>query len=189
MKRKSLLFHASLISVCVLSAAGSVTAQLAFTRNVEAETVVQRRAETMAGSGGSRPLFQPSLLTGEPQLIIESGPVSFGEVIAGEKQELTDAVIVRVISDSEWVLHLVQDSATVAGSHATIAPMEMLEWKSAQSLRWSEVRAGIPVAVSRGRRTGPGGEVVPVDLRLRVGDRDALGNYGFNLRLSLETNR
>ena len=192
MNKKNSWIRAAALTAGFLLSVTTATAQVAFTRMSEPVGGVRRVPETAAGRerGPGTPLFQPSVLSSSvPALLVESGPVSFGEVVAGEKQELTDALIVRVISNSDWELQLVQDTATIAGSRGAMVTTEMLEWKSPQSSRWNAVRPGAPFVVSRGRSTGPGGEVVPVDLRLRVSDRDPLGQYGFNLRLSLETSR
>ena len=192
MNRKNSSLRAAAIAGCFLFAVTSATAQVAFTRMGEAAGGVRRGPETAAGTdrGQRAPLFQPSVASSfVPALLVESGPVSFGDVVAGERQELTDALVVRVIAEGDWELHLVQESATIAGSRGAMVMTEMLEWKSPQSSRWNAVRPGAPFVVSRGRSTGPGGVVVPLDLRLRVTDRDPLGQYGFNLRLALETSR
>jgi hypothetical protein len=122
------------------------------------------------------------------QLVLESGPVSFGDVLADRNAEVVDALMVRVFSDSDWELHLVPESAMAVATRAEPS-MSRLEWKSPASLRWVGFRTGEHVVVSRGRKTGPSGQLVSVDLRLRLSDRDPVGQYGFNLRLALQTNR
>lgn len=140
--------------------------------------------------GRSIRAVQPFVQTGrmqpnETHLIVESAPVSFGEVVANRESELEDALMVRVFSDSDWELRLVPEASGGVADRMTTSSMSGLEWRSLSS-RWSGLRVGEPVVVSRGRRTGPSGELVSVDLRLQLSDRDPLGQYGFNLRLALE---
>lgn len=139
----------------------------------------------------SRPgpaLMRPGRAETTPtQLIIESGPVSFGEVLADHEKAVEDAVMVRVFSDSDWELRLVPEEVLAIAVAPEKASLSRLEWRSVGSARWKGFRTGEPVVVSRGRRTGPSGELVSVGLRLRLSDRDPIGQYGFNLRLLLET--
>lgn len=135
-----------------------------------------------------QPFVQPGRMqSDETHLIVESAPVSFGEVVADRESEVADALMVRVFSDSDWELRLVPEAALGVAGRTASPSMPGLEWRGVSSSRWSGLRAGEPVVVSRGKRTGPSGELVSVDLRLRLSDRDPLGQYGFNLRLALET--
>ncbi len=135
-----------------------------------------------------QPFVQPGRMqSDETHLIVESAPVSFGAVVANRESEVEDALMVRVFSDSDWELRLVPEAAVGVAGRMTTSSMSGLEWRSLSSSRWNGLRVGEPVVVSRGRRTGPSGELVSVDLRLELSDRDPLGQYGFNLRLALET--
>ncbi len=164
--------------------------QVAGPRGIRLDGATAVRPSIVVGgvSRSAQPFIRPGRTETTPtQLIIESGAVSFGEVLTDREKAVEDAVMVRVFSDSVWELRLVPEEALAFDAGPEKASMSRLEWRSVGSVRWKGFRSGESVVVSRGRRTGPSGELVSVDLRLRLNDRDPIGQYGFNLRLLLET--
>lgn len=177
------------IGVVFATLAGGAFGQVAGPRSVRLDNDSEMRPSVVPWRV-SRPgpaFVQPGRAETTPtHLIIESGPVSFGEVPTDREKAVEDAVMVRVFSDSEWELRLVPEAALAFDGGPEKASMSRLEWRSVGSAQWKGFRSGEPVVVGRGRPTGPSGELVSVDLRLRLNDRDPIGQYGFNLRLLLE---
>lgn len=116
---------------------------------------------------------------------LESGSVSFGEVSAGTEQELPGAVRIRVFSDRDWIVKLVP-AALLVSERGEAAPLSRLSWRSAGSGGFLPFQEGRPIPVARGSRTGGAGRMVLVDLRLRLGNADALGRFGCEFRVVLE---
>ncbi|HUF16968.1 MAG TPA: hypothetical protein VMS12_02860 [Thermoanaerobaculia bacterium] len=181
-----------LVAVTVASFESVAMSQVAGPRAIRLDGATAVRPSITAGrsSRPAQPFVQPGQMQSEAtHLIVESAAVSFGEVVADRPSEVADALMVRVFSDSDWELRLIPESAIAVAARAENPTMSRLEWKGPSSVRWAGFRPGESVVVSRGRQTGPAGQLVSVDLRLRLSDRDPVGQYGFNLRLVLETNR
>jgi hypothetical protein len=190
-KKNTQVFAAVLMAIVLGAASHQVAAQVVIDR-IDLPAAIGMHGIRTAGPGrraGEPPLQRSLISPGAAHLVIESGPVSFGEVIAGRSEERNDALSVRVFSDSDWELRLIPESAINTNSRADSPSMSLLEWKHTGSGKWMRLRSGAPVVVGRGQRTGPSGQPVSVDLRLQLSDRDPIGQYGFNLRLSLETDR
>jgi len=181
----------ALLAALILgSTAGSLTAQRTPVRTAVADAEMDRGVSSFrAAPRGRASVHQPLESSDPAHLIVESGPISFGEVVVDRNAELVDALTVRVFSDSDWELRLVPEAAIGVASRVENLSMSRLEWKSSSSLKWIAFRVGEPVVISRGRQTGLSGDLVSVDLRLQLSDRDPVGQYGFNLRLALETDR
>jgi hypothetical protein len=192
MNEKKYQLATTLLAAALLvgSSAGVATAQVAPSRIRIAETESRHVPAIQLDRGPrARSFVQPSVIASAPaQLIVESAPVSFGDVLADRNAELVDALIVRVFSNSDWELRLVPESAVAIAARVESPAMSRLEWKNPASVRWIGFRSGESVVVGRGKQTGPAGELVSIDLRLRLSDRDPIGQYGFNLRLAVETN-
>lgn len=118
--------------------------------------------------------------------VLESGPVSFGDVLPGVESEIPGAIRVRVFSDREWVLKLVAITPMQIAGRSEPVPVARLAWRSRRSGGFVPFSDGRPATVARGSRTGGAGELVVVDVRLRLAPADELGRYGCDLKLLLE---
>ena len=107
-----------------------------------------------------------------------SGPIDFGELTLASERRLDRAVVVRVISTTDWVLRIVPDSESSHESRAA-----KLFWRSQWSRKFSPLTSF--AAVAHGRATGPAGTLVMLDLKFAVGDAESTGQYqtrfGFEL--------
>ena len=118
--------------------------------------------------------------------VVESGPISFGDVLPGVESEIPGAIRVRVFSDRDWVLRLVAISPLRIVDRSELVPLSRLAWRSRRSGGFVPLTDDRPATVARGSATGGAGEVVVVDVRLRLGPTDEIGRYSCDLRLLLE---
>jgi hypothetical protein len=127
-------------------------------------------------------------VTGAPVgFLLESGAVSFDEVIPGIDVERPGAVSLRVVSDRRWSLELAPDSRLLVSGEAASVPISRLSWRTGPSDRFAELRAGRPVVVASGSPTTGAGVHVSIDLRLRLEGSDPLGHYQTNLQLIVQS--
>ncbi|MEW6367584.1 MAG: hypothetical protein AB1714_23385 [Acidobacteriota bacterium] len=118
--------------------------------------------------------------------IVESAPISFESLNAGESIERHGAVLIRVFSDRDWILKLTPVGPLRVEETGGIVPFERVEWRSRLSGGYSIFREGVQAVVGRGARTGAGGELVVLDLRMQLLDSDPAGHYQTSLRVTVE---
>ena len=137
----------------------------------------------------THPLPVPQESEGAPArrgYIVESGPVSFGDVLPGVGSEIPGAIRVRVWSDRDWVLRLVAISPLRTVERSEPVPLSRLAWRSRRSGGFVPLSDDRSATVARGSATGGAGEVVVVDVRFSLGPSDGIGRYSCDLRLLLE---
>lgn len=119
------------------------------------------------------------------RLTVESGAVAFGDLVPDQDSELRQAVRVRVFSPGDWVLRLLPDSAVLVGERGAAVPVSRISWRT-RSGPYARLAAGTSPVVARGSRTGGAGELISVDLKIRLDSGDDLGRYAGNFGLVLE---
>ena len=117
--------------------------------------------------------------------LLESGPVSFGEVQPGVDVEIPAAIRVRVWSDRTWALTLAPETLPCTNG-GECASLSRIAWRTARSGRFVPLGTDRPVTFAMGHRTAGGGELVVVDLRLRLESSDPLGHYLATFRARME---
>ena len=122
----------------------------------------------------------------DPSFVIESGPVSFGEVRHDKVTEVPGAVVVRVFSTQPWTLRLEPESPLTVVDSGTAVPVSRLQWRSERSSRFQPLQTAGGTEIARGPATSRGGQLVVVDLELQLADTDPTGEYGCRLRLGLQ---
>lgn len=133
-----------------------------------------------------RPRLERSDPFADPSFVIESGPVSFGEVRHDKVTELPGAVVVRVFSTRPWTLRLEPESPLTVVDSGTAVPVSRLQWRAARSSRFQPLQTAGGTEIARGPATTRGGELVVVDLELKLDDTDPTGEYGCRLRLDVQ---
>jgi hypothetical protein len=140
--------------------------------------------------GARRPSPATSLPSGEQgdhrSYVLESGPVSFGDVVPGVASELPAAIRVRVFSDRRWSLNLVAASPLVLSDRSEAVSPARLAWRTHLSGGFVDLAENRSATIARGSRTGGAGELVVVDLRLRLAPEDEIGRYNCEVRLFLD---
>jgi len=119
--------------------------------------------------------------------VIEAGVASFGDLIPGSDKYLPAAVRVRVFSERDWVLKLLPASPLLILDRGESVPLSRLAWRSASSGGFLPFDEGSPATIAQGSATGGAGQLVLIDFRMRLDPRDAIGRYGCDFRLRLET--
>lgn len=115
---------------------------------------------------------------------LESSEIRFGEVVPDAEVEAAEPLAIRVFSDRNWTLALEPTSAITEQGRP--APISRLQWRSSESGIFSSF-GELRTIVARGGRTGDAGQLVTVDLRLKLASEDPLGQYGYGFRLILES--
>lgn len=116
---------------------------------------------------------------------LESATVTFGSAIAEVQKELPSAVTIRVFSSRRWSLRLTPSSPLANSDRGEAVDWGRIQWRG-RGGRYESLSSN-GVVVARGLPTGPGGEVVMIDLRLAFGASDPLGRYASTLRVGLES--
>ena len=155
-----------------------------------AAAVKKRGPGRAASPGAGRDFLSISTPQAAPQegrwYLLESGPVSFGDVQPDVEKEMPGAIRVRVFSDREWVLKLISASPLIPLDRHDPMPLSRLAWRSRLSGGFVPLAENRPATVARGSRTEGAGELVVIDLRLRFASADEIGRYGCEVRLLLE---
>jgi hypothetical protein len=123
----------------------------------------------------------------QPHFFVESGPITFGDVLPGLETDVPDAMVVRVFSDRQWSLRLVPTTMLLIEGRPELISLSRLHWRSTRGGAFTAFRQNAPVVVASGKATGEAGEVVVLDLRLRLQDEDPLGQYGCSFRVELDS--
>lgn len=120
--------------------------------------------------------------------VVESGAVSFGDVVPDQDRVVTGAILVRVFSDRDWRLQLNPGEPLRSLDRGRVVPLSRLTWRAQGAGADTPFREGAPVVVGAGPRTSGAGALVAVDLRLLIADEDPLGAYATSFRLELAPN-
>jgi hypothetical protein len=146
--------------------------------------------EAPAPPAAERPSPAISTRSGVPHhghgYLIESGPVSFGDVLPDADSEIPAAIRVRVFSDRAWALKLVATSQLILLDRHDPVPLSRLAWRSRLSGGFVPLAEDRSVTIARGSLTDGAGDLVVVDLRLRLAPADEIGRYGCVVRLLLD---
>ena len=100
---------------------------------------------------------------------ILTGNVDFGELPATLAREISAAVVVRVVSSSDWTLRMVEADAGVNNLS------RRLRWRVRGSRAFTPLASVGSDIVRRGPATGPAGTIVMIDLKLDTSDTDKPG--------------
>jgi hypothetical protein len=120
--------------------------------------------------------------------VIESGPVDFGPLEPGIPRELLAAIRVRIFAARDWTLSIVPDTPLrLLDGRNAVLPHSRLSWRSDATGGFVPVVGPRPAVVARGGATGPAGQLVVVDLRMLLGDKDEVGAYASDYRFVLES--
>lgn len=154
-----------------------VVVSLAGVTEVDAEPSRSRRRPV------TRPAAQAPL---QARYVIERADAEFGVVHPGESRELSDALVVRVFSDSGWTLSIVPVEMTIS-SGVVAEPIGARRLSTrANRTEWQELNEALPTILARGSATTGAGEQVVIDLRIALEDTDPAGHLGGTLALILE---
>src|SRR5262245_9527534 len=143
------------------------------------------KAPKMAPRVLPRPAPAAIAVSATRRCLLESGPVAFGEVEPGVEVEIPGAIRVRVWSDRTWALTLVPETPPCTDG-VECAPVSRIAWRTARSGRFVPLGTSRPVTFAVGHGTAGGGELVLVDLRLRLESPDPLGHYLATFRARME---
>lgn len=134
------------------------------------------------------PVVAPNPVTAPTGMryVIESGGVSFGELLPDQAAELTGAVRIVVTSDTEWALKLVAPPQFILSQEGQTVSISRMQWRSPLSGSYVPFQSGLPVIVARGPATIAGVTVITLDLRLHLQTNDPVGQYGCAVRVFLE---
>jgi hypothetical protein len=100
---------------------------------------------------------------------ILTGNVDFGELPGTISREISAAVVVRVVSASDWTLRMVEADAGVNSLS------RRLRWRVRGSRTFTPLASVGSDIVKRGPATGPAGTIVMIDLKLDTADTDKPG--------------
>lgn len=117
-------------------------------------------------------------------LTADSKVVNLGEVLAGGKQSVVNALALHVVADRRWVVKAMP-RVRFAGSTST-APASRLQWRAQSSSGFTRFSDAAPSALARGGPTSPGGVLVTIDLQLLMETTDAPGAFEMDMDLILE---
>ena len=142
--------------------------------------------KTLPDTRQLRPRLERNGPFDDPSFVVESGPVSFGEVRHDKVTEVPGAIVVRVFSTRPWTLRLEPEAPLSVVDSGTAVPLSRLQWRSGSSSRFQPLQNVGGTEISRGPATSRGGQLVVVDLELQLADTDPTGEYGCRLRLDLQ---
>lgn len=118
--------------------------------------------------------------------VVERSDTDFGELNPGESRTLDSAVVVRVVSESDWMLSIVpRDTTITSGALTEVISSERLATRSKGS-DWRRLSSALPTVIARGRSTPGSGELVVLDLKIELDNRDPVGRFGGQLEIILE---
>ena len=118
--------------------------------------------------------------------VVESADADFGEMVPDEERDLPGAFVLRVHSDRDWELRLLPTGDLEVTGTVDRVPLDRLAWRGPASGGYERITSTAPITVARGGPTGGAGQVVAIDLRLELSDRDTLGRYAVGFRAVLE---
>lgn len=108
-----------------------------------------------------------------------TGPVDFGELPAASASEISAAVVVRVVSPTDWTLRVVEADSGLNNLS------RRLRWRVRGSPLFAPLSTVGPTIITRGSATGPAGTIVMIDLKLDTADTDKPGTLATRLSFVL----
>lgn len=118
--------------------------------------------------------------------VVEKIDTELGPMFPGETEIANDAIVIRVFSDSDWVLRVRPDQMTIAsGARVSYLPFDRLSIRSNNS-SWQPVDGAFPAIVGEGTATAGAGAVIVLDLRLSLEQTDPVGWFGTRFEILLE---
>jgi hypothetical protein len=118
--------------------------------------------------------------------VVEKASADFGLVNPGETAVIDGALLIRVFSEDAWILRLAPRVASVSSGSVTERISSSRLALKAGAAGWQSLRDGVPSVVARGKATSGAGELVILDLKLALENRDPVGYFGAELELSLD---
>jgi hypothetical protein len=116
---------------------------------------------------------------------IQSGNISFHDIIPGKASDLLSAITIRVFSERPWKLLLFATNPLQVTDHLNEVSLSRLQIKSHETTGFVKLLEDNPIVIARGSATSPAGELVVADVRLHLDGNDPLGHYTSVLRVSL----
>jgi len=150
---------------------------------LSARPVARGRVTAVPRGGLARVLT--AARTEQPQLLIETDSLDFGQVVAGDDAEHPGAVVARVISPGPYRLVIASRGGVVTSADQPVAGAR-LACRSSHTGVYRSLPAGVPVTVWSGDGTSLAGDLVVLDLRLDLTDADPTGHYIYSLDLRVE---
>lgn len=118
--------------------------------------------------------------------VVEKASADFGLVNPGQTAVIDGALLIRVFSEDAWILRLAPRVASVSSGSVTERISSSRLALKTGAAGWQSLRDGVPSVVARGKATSGAGELVILDLKLALEDRDPVGYFGAELELSLD---
>lgn len=118
--------------------------------------------------------------------VVEKASADFGLVNPGQTAVIDGALLIRVFSENDWILRLAPRVASVSSGSVTERISSSRLALKTGAAGWQVLRDGVPSVVARGKATSGAGELVILDLKLALEDRDPVGYFGAELELSLD---
>lgn len=118
--------------------------------------------------------------------VVERSDTDFGELNPGESRTLDNAVVIRVVSESDWILSVAPGETTITSGAVTESIAAQRLATRSNGSEWRPLSSGLPTVVARGRSTPGSGEIVVLDLKIDLDNRDPVGRFGGQLEIILE---
>lgn len=131
---------------------------------------------------------RPAIVGETARFLVESNSVNFGEVLPELPAFVPTAMVIRVFSERPWTLKLIPMSMLTVSHGPELVSLSRLEWRTSKGGGFTQFLENAPVVIARGNPTAASGELVVVDLRLKIRNEDPLGNYGCSFRVELDRN-
>lgn len=118
--------------------------------------------------------------------VIERADTDLGAILPGESRLVEGALVIRVFSETDWMLRLHADSVTIGSqTQAHMIPSDRLATRSNRG-PWEPLAGSLPAIVAKGGPTSGGGELVVIDLRLDLEQTDPVGTLDTRFEIVLE---
>ena len=156
---------------------GVVVCLLAYVSpDLSAETPGRRRAV-------KRPAPAPVV---QSWYVVERAETDFGELLAGEARTIEGAIVIRVFSNSDWILSVSpRQMQLLSGGVSREVSADRLAVRSRET-DWTPLGSALPVIVAQGVPTASSGDIVTIDVKIELHDRDGTGRFGGELEVLLE---
>ncbi|MBW3565662.1 MAG: hypothetical protein KY459_13155 [Acidobacteria bacterium] len=118
--------------------------------------------------------------------VVEKASADFGLVSPGQTAVIDGALLIRVFSEDAWILRLAPRVASVSSGSVTERISSSRLALKTGAAGWQVLRDGVPSVVARGKATSGAGELVILDLKLALENRDPVGYFGAELELRLD---